>query len=209
MLKRIFVSAVAMLFAVAFAFGAFLSQVRAQEATADLRNLTTREYQAPDLGYRFDYELNHYSVRQGCACALPGGSDILFPGVITVEPNDSLVYRDAQGTIYEMSIAAVGAPEGRFLDAKLFGTGPLTRYTMDVFDPDDAYEIDLGGVRALRLDDVPIGPNGISDIIAFKTGLLYEILIVPVNGEPSESMDAGRLMLEDMLASFEFAGSGA
>jgi hypothetical protein len=208
MLKRIFVSAVAMLFAVAFALGAFLSQVQAQEANADLSNLTIRQFQPPDLSYSFDYELNHYSVREGCSCSARGGEDIVFPGVILVEPNDSLVYRDAQGTVYEMSIAAVGAPEGRFLDAKLFGTGPLTRYTMDDYDPDDAYEIDLGGVRALRLDNVPLGANGISDIIAFKTGLLYEILIVPVNGEPSESRDAGRLMLEDMLASFEFANSG-
>lgn len=161
----------------------------------------TRTYQAPDLGYTFDYLLDHYSVRPGF---IPSGAEILFPGVITIDPNDSLIYRDGKGLVFKVSIAAVFAPDGASLDKSLFGTGPLIQYESDLLESKVIQDIKFGSVAALRVDDVPVGPTGsITDIIALHEGLLYELLIEPVGEERGGVF--GRNLINNILKTFQFA----
>lgn len=162
-----------------------------------------RTYQAPDLGYTFDYPLDHYSVRQSL---LPASGEVLFPGVIIIDPNDSLIYRDGKGLVFKVSIAAVIAPEGAALDQSLFGTGPLIQYEPDLLESMTVQEIMFGDVAALRVDEVPAGPTGsITDIIALHEGLLYELLIEPVGEERGGVF--GRNLVNNILKAFRFAGS--
>ncbi|NJL95655.1 MAG: hypothetical protein HC915_18950 [Anaerolineae bacterium] len=144
-----------------------------------------REFLAPELGYRFFYDLVNYSVRVGCTCALPNsGASVLFPGVIEVVPNDFLLYgTDAPRVAYRISIAAVDAPEITELDAGLFGAGPLVQYGQADLAGLEAEQIDLNGVPALRLKDVFSGVRPIEvHIIALHDSQFYEILVEAVPG---------------------------
>jgi hypothetical protein len=164
-----------------------------------------RAYQPPDSDYRFNYPLESYSVRLGCTCAAPnGGTDIVFPGVITIDPNDSLVYADKAGRAFRISIATVAAPEGAKLSPVLLGKGPLMQYETDLLKDKTVQSIKLGGVDALRVDNVPTGPAGsLTDILLLHEGLLYQILVEPV-GDGTGDDTPGRKLAEDVLKSFQF-----
>jgi hypothetical protein len=166
--------------------------------------MDTRTYLPPDSDYQFTYPLDSYSVRAGCTCETPNqGQDILFPGVTEITPNDSLIYRDGQGVVFRIRIAVV-APEAVTLDSTLFGTGPLVQYEAGVVDASTVQEIEIGGVPALRLDDLPVGAAGLAaDIMLVHNNLLYEITVEPVNPF-DEGGVKGRNLVDEILASFEF-----
>jgi hypothetical protein len=98
----------------------------AQQATPDAANLGLRTFQATDLG-TFDYPLDTYSVRPGYS---PNSGQIIFPGIISIEPNDSFLYGARgpnPGIIYQMQLAASGNEGGYTPDdlETLLGTLPL------------------------------------------------------------------------------------
>src|SRR5690349_18835948 len=84
----------------AVAVGLAIQSARAQDEP-------TRTYNAPDLA-SFDYPLDTYSVRQGQYPCVGTGevSPITYPGVISIEPNDSFIYTEDQGTVYKITIAS-------------------------------------------------------------------------------------------------------
>ena len=134
----------------------------------------------PDIG-TFEYPLAFYSAWMANACVAPGGgSDIWFPGVIRIQPNDSVIYGNQFNTAYRIQIAMTEA-SGE-LDSSMFGRGPLMQYEADAFDPGSVVRLSLNGVPALRIDNLPVGPSGVvtMDIMAVVDGRLIEILVEPV-----------------------------
>lgn len=170
----------------------------------------TRTHIVPDLAYSFIYPLDAYSVRQGCACAtLNGGQDVIFPGVIVIEPNDSLIYSAGADVSYRISIAAVAAPENAALDSGLLGSGPLMQYEPSLISADDVVTIDLGGVPALRIDNVATGPAGVlHEIVALHEGLLYQFIIEPAQPTMAGDTEAGSTLADGILATFLFGSNG-
>jgi hypothetical protein len=181
-----------------------LMQVFAQEATL-APDAESRTYQPPDSDYRFTYPLDSYSVRAGCTCQTPDqGQNILFPGVVEIAPNDSLVYRGGQGTVYKISIAATSPAEAPTLDATLFGTGPLVQYDPSIVKLDQVQEIQFGDTPGLRVDDLPVGQNGLTaDILVVYNNILYEIVVEPVNVTEGGGVK-GKNLLDDILNSIKF-----
>jgi hypothetical protein len=164
-----------------------------------------RTYQPPDSDYRFTYPLEFYSVRLGCTCATPnGGKDIMFPGVITIDPNDSLIYGDKAGKAFKISIATVAAPGGAVLNAALLGKGPLMQYEPALLKDRKVQAVKFGDIAALRVDDVPTGPTGsLTDIVLLREGLLYQILVESV-GDGTGDTATNRKLAEDVLTTFQF-----
>lgn len=179
-----------------------LMQVFAQEATV-APDATARTYRTPDANYTFTYPLDYYSVRQTLVGA--DNPNIIFPGALEIALNDSLIYRDGQGTIAKVTVAGMAVPDGTELDASLLGTGPLMQYAPDMIQPDQVQQIDLGGVPALRVDNVPVGQAGaLTDMLAMYNGILYEITIEPVTTGAAGQVN-GDDLLQSILDTFEFS----
>jgi hypothetical protein len=117
-----------------------------------------RQHTAPDLG-TFEYPLVFYSVRSGnIATTLNSGLDVLFPGIVSIEPNDNIIYGNQFDTAYRIQIAMVEVESE--LDAAMLGTGPLLQYETDIYEVGDIIRLSLKGVPALRIDNLPIGASG-------------------------------------------------
>jgi len=154
-----------------------------------------REHTMPDIG-TVEYPLSFYSVWSG----LPGGtsrdSEIFFPGVVTLRPNDSVIYDGQFDTAYQIRIAMSAAPGP--LDDGLLGTGPLMQYGADLFEPGDVLRLSLNGVPALRLDHLPVGPSGevTSHIMAVVDDRLIEIVVEPVATVGGTAVDGLEIVMQ-------------
>lgn len=138
-----------------------------------------RTHTMPDIG-TVEYPLAFYSVWNG----VPGGTsrdnEIFFPGVITIRPNDSVIYGVQFDTAYQIRIAMSEATGE--LDSSMLGSGPLMQYEADAFDAGDVMQISLNDIPALRIDNLPVGPMGMvtSHIVAIVDARMIEILVEPV-----------------------------
>jgi hypothetical protein len=162
-----------------------------------------RQHTAPDLG-TFEYPLAFYSVRSGnIAATFNGGQDVLFPGVISIEPNDSVIYGNQFDTAYRIQIAMVETDNE--LDTAMLGTGPLMQYDTSIYEVGDIVRLSLNGVPALRIDNLPIGAAGTvtSDIVAVHHGRLYEILVEPVHEVDGTAIE-GRAIVDSIIGSLSF-----
>jgi hypothetical protein len=189
--------------------------VAAQEATPD-ESLSLRTFQATDLG-TFDYPLDTYSVRPGSS---PNSDQIFFPGIISIEPNDSFLYgarRPNPGIIYQMQIAASPNENAYTADdlENLLGTLPLLQYDADVLAGLDVQHIELDGSPAVRVNNLPVGPgSGVTHIIALAPAdnALVEFVISPANlfgagigANPSQGdPNVNRRILDNVVQSFQF-----
>ncbi len=173
----------------------------------------TRTFEPLDraLAYQFDYPIATHSVRTSNLTE-PLDTQVIFGGLIAVEPNDSYLYANgAQPTYFtRMRLLAGYNTELVAEDADLtqfLGTSPLLDY-----DPVDATmeTIMLGGQPAVRASGIPLIPGaGITEIIAAYDGLLYQIIIEPVplqmGFDPSDEI-ALDPVYEDILESWVFLG---
>lgn len=170
----------------------------------------TREFLPLDrgLGYRFDYPVETHSVRTGNLQQLVD-TDVVFGGLIAVEPNDSYLYSDGAQPTYQTRMrvlvdTSVVVSEDVDL-ASLAGTLPLIQY--------DASDLSiqattLGGLPAARVDGIPVGLGAnASEIIAYYDGLIYEIVIEPFPLGLGYSPDQQTVLdpvFEDILSSWDF-----
>lgn len=160
----------------------------------------------PDIG-TFEYPLAFYSVWMAPAAIAPdGGKDIWFPGVIRIQPNDSVIYGNQFDTAYRIQIAMTEAPGE--LDAALLGNGPLMQYEPEAFEPGDILRLSLNGVPALRIDNLAVGPEGAvtMDIVAVVDGRLIEILVEPVAQVGGSAVD-GLEVVGQIIGSIVFERS--
>ncbi len=176
---------------------------------ADASSATWMAYQA-DSGYRVSYPLELYSMRDG-----DSPSDVLFPGTKVIEPNDAFSYQEPRAITYQLSITVRENTQGLSLDAPeaLLARGGLIAYEPEMLSEDSIQTVQLGGVDALRVDDLSVGPAGIAtQIITMRDDRIVEILVEPKQltgnqaepyqeGEPSV---ANRAWMDEIIDRFEF-----
>lgn len=181
-----------------------LTQISAQE------EIPTRVYTAPDMG-SFTYPLDTYSVRNWLT-GLPEAQQqrVVFPGIITIDPNDSLIYGDEPGNVYRIRIASV-VNETAYTEADLpglFGTLPLVQYTPDMIGNRQIIELQVGRLPAFRINDVPVGQFGLeAHIIVLNEAQIFEIIVEPValNHQADEAVQVERRKIyENIIASIEW-----
>ncbi|MCE7985021.1 MAG: hypothetical protein DYG89_27925 [Caldilinea sp. CFX5] len=167
-----------------------------------------QRYQA-DSGYAIAYPLSLYSLRP----AQQSAAEVLFPGVRVVEPNDAFVYRQPGQSTYKLSIAVRANEQGRTLAPDLLTNSVLIAYGADVLAGQPIQEIELDGVPALRVDDLPVGPTGITaHIVALYQDRIYELMIEPHAVTTNlatpyiagASNAANQALIEEVLATFRF-----
>lgn len=160
-----------------------------------------RTYNMPDIG-TVEYPLAFYSVWNG----VPGGTsrdgEIFFPGVITLRPNDSVIYGVQFDTAYQIRIAMSEATGD--LDASMLGSGPLFQYEPGLINSADVQEFSLNGVPALRVDNVPTGMYGeiTTHIVAVVDARMVEIIVEPI-GEVGGNAITGTDILNQILGSIK------
>ena len=80
----------------------------------------------------------------------------------------------------------------------------LVQYDAGIVQPDTVQPIQFGETPGLRVDDLPIGQNGLTaDILVVYNNILYEIVVEPVNMTAGGGVK-GRNLLNDILNSIEF-----
>lgn len=166
-------------------------------------------YQA-DSGYRIAYPLAFYSLRAG-----QSAPTVLFPGVQVVEPNDAFSYQNRDQAVYRLSIAVTVNEDGRSLDEPeaLLANSALLAYEPSLLAEHPIQPMTLDGVPALRVDDLPVGPAGITtQIVALHGDFIYELLVEPHvlttnQAEPfvaATDQEANRALIEEVISTFRF-----
>lgn len=166
-------------------------------------------YQA-DSGYRIQYPLAFYSLRAG-----QSAPTVLFPGVRVVEPNDVFSYQTRGQAVYKLSIAVTTNEEGLSLDEPeaLLANSALIAYDPALLADYLLQQIELAGVPALRVDDLPVGPAGITtQIVALRGDFIYELLVEPHvlttnQAEPFVAVtdqETNRALIEQVIGTFRF-----
>lgn len=182
---------------------------RLQTGAARAETDQWQRYQA-DSGYSIAYPLAFYSLRTG-----PASPHVLFPGVRVVEPNDAFTYRDRKRAVYKLSIAVTVNEQGLSLDqpAALLANSALLAYDPALLADATIQSIELAGVPALRVDDLPVGPAGITtQIVAIQGDFIYELLVEPHTLTTNQAdayvesadQDANRALIEQIIATFQF-----
>lgn len=184
-------------------------QASGSRAATPAETSAWQSYQA-DSGYAIQYPLALYSLRAG-----QSGPNVLFPGVRVVEPNDAFTYRDREQTVYKLSIAVSTNDQGLSLDQpeSLLANSAIIAYDPALLADHPIQQIELDGVPALRVDDLPVGPAGITtQIVALYHEFIYELMVEPhvvttnqaepwVESAPSEANDA---LIEQIINTFHF-----
>lgn len=170
-----------------------------------------KRYQA-DSGYAISYPLAFYSMRSGTGI---GHAEMLFPGVRVLEPNDAFTYQEPRREPYKLSSVARVNTHGLTLEqpAALLSDSAIVAYDPALLADVTLQTIQLDDVPALRVDNLPAGPAGITtQIVAIRGDFIYELMAEPhqittnqaepfVAGEHSQShVD----LLEQIYATFEF-----
>jgi hypothetical protein len=182
-----------------------LTHVNAQE-----ENNNTRVYDAGDLA-SFTYPLDTYSVRDWFI-GLPDDQmlRITYPGIITIDPNDSLIYGDEPGNVYRIRMASVVRDEN-VTEADLptlLGTLPLIQYGPEALENRSVVSLTIDDLPAVRVNDLPVGQFGLTaHIIAMSDTQLFEIIVEPVviTDQADEAVQVERQKLyETIIASIHW-----
>jgi len=181
------------------------------QATPDTLSTVHWKTFKADSGYEISYPLELYSIRNGLSSA-----DVLFPGTKVLEPNDSFYYHEPRAVTYKVSIAVRVNTENLSLDEpkSLLARSAITAYDPEVLTGLSIQQITLDGVRALRVDDLPVGPAGITtQMVAVHNDLIYEVLVEPqqLTGNQAEPFQTGEVMasnrewIDRIIATFKFS----
>lgn len=167
-----------------------------EEAQQETQRIRTYEVEP----FHFDYLLDFYSLHLDCG--EPVGDAILAGvGLIEIIPNDGVIYDSNVPPLPYITISATQIEANSELDETLLGLGPIIQYVNDAIRPETFQQIDLNGVPAFRVDDLPIGQAGVSThIVAIHEGLRYDIIVEPRSGT-SALYDEH---VEQFLESFQF-----
>ncbi len=182
------------------------------QATPDTLSTVHWKTFKADSGYEISYPLELYSLRNGLS-----SSDVLFPGTKVLEPNDSFYYNEPRAVTYKVSIAVRVNTENLSLaePKPLLAHSAIIAYDPEVLTGLSIQQITLDGVRALRVDDLPVGPAGITtQIVAVHNDLIYEVLVEPqqLTGNQAEPFQRGEVVasnrewIDRIIATFKFSG---
>ena len=164
-----------------------------------------------DSGYEVRYPLEQYSIRNA-----PSSPEVLYPGVKVIEPNDAFYYAEPRVVTYKISIAVTENAQGLSLDdpAQLLAHSVIYPYDPGALAGHDIREISLDNVKAVRVDDLEVGPTGITaQIVAIRNNRIYELLVEPhqITGNQAVPFQIGEAspeneeLFEAIIATFKFA----
>ena len=181
-----------------------------QATTGTLSKVNWKTFKA-DSGYTISYPLELYSIRNGLS-----GPDVFFPGVKVLEPNDSFYYQEPRAVTYKISIAVRDNPQNLSLDdpESLLAQSAIIAYDPKSLTGHSIQQITLDGVNALRVDDLPAGPAGITtQIVAIRNNRIYEVLVEPqqLTGNQAEPFQTGEVVasnrewIDRIIATFKFS----
>jgi hypothetical protein len=151
--------------------------------------------------YRLRYPAELYSVREGSPSV-----DALWPGIIALEPNEALNQRSPRAVTYKISVAVRESETGLSLDqaVELLSTGLIIGYDPALLEGRDIQNAELGGAPALRVQELPVGPAGLSlQVLALRDLMIYEIVVEPYQVQRDPDLYLA-LLVEPIIASFEF-----
>lgn len=176
-----------------------------------------RKADLPDLG-SITYPLDTYSLRPTSDIQVSQErlGEVLFPGVMTISPNDSFILeqQEAANVVYSLHFAPIIAPEGTSAETlpELLGQLPLIAYEASALEGMNIAEFDFNGLPAVRVDNVSTDPVEIaSHILVLNGSTIVEILVLPARlyGAPNHlaymtgDAEANRGIAEQIAASFE------
>ncbi|HTP10540.1 MAG TPA: hypothetical protein VMP08_19940 [Anaerolineae bacterium] len=173
-----------------------------------------KTYQA-DSGFEIRYPLDTYSVHDVARPSL-AAEKMVYPGAKIVEPNDAFVYQNGSAQTYRLTLAVIPNDQNWSLDAQreqLFTDNPIVQYSPNALVKHVIQEVNLDGVKALRVDDVTEGPLQLmTQIVAIHNGMLYYLLIEPHELPPNQAVAyaakianaANKALIDEVLASFKF-----
>jgi hypothetical protein len=164
-----------------------------------------------DSGYEIRYPLEQYSIRNA-----PSSPEVLYPGVKVIEPNDASYYAEPRVVTYKISIAVTPNTQGLSLDdpAQLLAHSAIYSYDSGVLAGHDIREVTLDGVKALRVDDLEVGPAGVTaQIVTIRNDRIYELLVEPhqITGNLAVPFQVGEAspenedLFEAIIATFRFS----
>ena len=164
--------------------------------------LTWETYRATGK-YEIKYPLEYYSVRSSLSIV-----SVDWPGVVTFEPNDIFSRKQPFAITHTIDIAISANTNKLDLSnyEEFFGNGAIIKYTREFVDPMKIKKITLGGVEALRLDNLPAGQSGItSHIIVLRDDKIYEIVVSPQGSTgDGEVREKNMPIVEQILSTFKF-----
>lgn len=164
-----------------------------------------------DSGYEIRYPLEQYSIRNA-----PSAPEVIYPGVKIIEPNDSFYYRQPRTVTYKISIAVSANQQNLSLDdpAQLLTHSVILPYDSGLLTGHDIREVSLDGLQAIRVDDLEVGPAGVTaQIVTVRNNLIYELLVEPhqVVGNQAVPFQLGEAwpenedLFEAIIATFKFS----
>jgi len=181
------------------------------QAMPDAVSTATWKTFKADSGYEISYPLELYSMRNGLS-----PSDVLFPGIKVLEPNDWFYYQEPRAVTYKLSIAVrENAQSLSFDDPKpLLAQSAIVAYDPELLTEGSIQQVTLDEVNALRVDDLPVGPAGITaQIVAIRNDRIYELLIEPhqLTGNQAEPFQMGEVLaanrqwIDGIIDTFKFS----
>ena len=173
-----------------------ISQFAAKPASTPAPALTWKTYTITGI-YEINYPIELYSIRNGTPSL-----EAQWPGEIEIYPNDSFNHQSPISSTYSVRIAISKNSHNLSLDQpeKLLGKGLMIQYSLS---SEKIKETTLGGLKAYRADNLPVGVAGITaDLMTIKDNNIYEILVTPV--QTSGNSDTGKQIFEQIISSFKF-----
>jgi hypothetical protein len=164
-----------------------------------------------DSGYEIEYPIQRYSLRSG----ITNSPAAVYPGVKVIEPNDLFYYQEPRAVTYRLSIAVTANEGGWTLEdaEELLADSQIYAYDPAQLADRTIEQTTLAGEPALQVEDLPVGPQGITQqIVALHNGFIYELLVEPheITGnlavpyiEPAPSSE-NRALMNEIIASFRF-----
>ena len=186
------------------AFSQILSSLKFLEQTQAGQMINWKTYSATGV-YEIRYPENLYSVRSGTASLKAE-----WPGIIIIYPKDSFNNKPPLSVTYKISIVISDNSANLSMDqpSKLFGNGILIQYPSLYADTNKVKETTLDGLKAYRLDNLPVGPAGITtDIMTIKNNKIYEILVEPVQG--TGDSEVNKQIIEQIISTFKLLSQSA
>lgn len=164
-----------------------------------------------DSGYEIRYPLEQYSIRN-----TPSSPEVLYPGVKVIEPNDAFYYAEPRVGTYKISIAVSANAGNLSLDdpAQLLAHSVIYPYDPGALAGHEIREVSLDGWKAIRVDDLEVGPAGVTaQIVTIRSNRIYELLIEPhqvvgnqaVPFQVGEASPENEELFEAIIATFRFS----
>ena len=168
--------------------------------TEDTRSANWKTYTDTKIGFSIKYPGDFYSAQSD---QIIGPGDVIKPSAV-LTPTNQFNNQKPLAVTFRITISVEPkSPNLPITTKDLFGQGPVTNYDSSLLSSRQIKEILIGGVRAYRVDDLPIGQAGAAaDVLFFNRDKFYEIWIeaFQTSGDPNSN----KKLTDQILSTFKF-----